>query len=60
MQSWREFPQMPKYALAIRHVHFEDCGSLTEVLLDHNFGIGRAGRQWPTSVYSHASHSWRL
>lgn len=30
---------MPGYALAIRHVHFEDCGSLTEVLLDHNFGI---------------------
>jgi len=30
---------MPRYALAIRHVHFEDCGSLTEVLLDHNFGI---------------------
>ena len=39
MQSRRESPQMPKYALAIRHVHFEDCGSLTEVLLDHDFGI---------------------
>lgn len=30
---------MPRSALAIRHVHFEDCGSLTGVLLDHNFGI---------------------
>jgi GMP synthase (glutamine-hydrolysing) len=30
---------MPGYALAIRHVHFEDCGSLTDVLLEHNFGI---------------------
>jgi GMP synthase (glutamine-hydrolysing) len=30
---------MPGYALAIRHVHFEDCGSLADVLLDHNFGI---------------------
>ncbi|MEJ0034713.1 MAG: glutamine amidotransferase [Gammaproteobacteria bacterium] len=29
----------PRYALAIRHVHFEDCGSLAEVLLEHNFGI---------------------
>lgn len=29
----------PRYALAIRHVHFEDCGSLTEVLLQHDFSI---------------------
>ncbi len=30
---------LPKYALAIRHVHFEHCGSLTEVLLDRDFGL---------------------
>jgi GMP synthase (glutamine-hydrolysing) len=30
---------MPKLALAIRHVHFEDCGTLTEVLLERNFTI---------------------
>lgn len=30
---------MPKLALAVRHVHFEDCGSLTEVLLERNFAI---------------------
>lgn len=30
---------MPKLALAVRHVHFEDCGSLTEVLLEQNFAI---------------------
>lgn len=30
---------LPKLAIAIRHVHFEDCGSLTEVLLERNFAI---------------------
>ena len=30
---------LPKYALAIRHVHFEHCGSLAEALLDRNFGL---------------------
>ena len=38
-EPWSESTSMPKYALAIRHVHFEDCGSLIETLLDRNFGI---------------------
>lgn len=28
-----------RLAVAIRHVHFEDCGSLTQVLHDHEFDI---------------------
>jgi GMP synthase-like glutamine amidotransferase len=36
---WREATSIPKLALAIRHVHFEDCGSLTEALLENNFAI---------------------
>ena len=36
-----------RLALAIRHVHFEDCGSLTDVLRDHGFDIRyvEAGRE---------------
>jgi GMP synthase (glutamine-hydrolysing) len=30
---------VPKLAIAVRHVHFEDCGSLTEVLLERNYAI---------------------
>ena len=30
---------MPRCALAIRHVHFEDCGLLADALLERNFGI---------------------
>ena len=36
---WREATSIPKLALAIRHVHFEDCGSLTDALLEKNFAI---------------------
>ena len=36
-----------RFALAIRHVHFEDCGTLTETLRDHGFDIRyvEAGRE---------------
>lgn len=36
-----------RLAVAIRHVHFEDCGSLTEALHDHGFDIRyvEAGRE---------------
>jgi len=36
-----------RLALAIRHVHFEDCGSLTQVLQEHGFDIRyvEAGRE---------------
>jgi GMP synthase (glutamine-hydrolysing) len=30
---------MPRLAWAIRHVHFEDCGTLTDALLERNFAI---------------------
>ena len=30
---------LPRYALAIRHVHFEHCGSLAEVLLERGFEL---------------------
>ena len=36
---WADEPSAPKLALAIRHVHFEDCGSLVDVLLERNFAI---------------------
>lgn len=39
MQDELDDESMPKYALAIRHVHFEDCGILIETLLERNFGI---------------------
>lgn len=39
MSAQRPGISTPGLAIAIRHVHFEDCGSLVEALLERNVGI---------------------
>ena len=49
----------PRLALTIRHVHFEDCGSLAEVLRERGFEIRYVANQvfsWERFVLAFQCH----